>query len=66
MGRPGFKVAHIEQVDMDSTCPVLVDCLQLIKSWSDANRDHVPITIMLTHKIMKPKIKVQMANLRCL
>lgn len=50
MGRPGFKVAHIEQVDMDSTCPVFVDCLALIKSWSDSHRDHVPITIMLEVK----------------
>ena len=50
MGRPGFKVAHIEQVDMDSTCPVLVDCLQIIKNWSDWHNDHVPIAIMLEVK----------------
>jgi hypothetical protein len=49
-GRPGFKVFHIEQVDMDSTCEVLVDCLGAVKSWSDAHPAHLPITILLEIK----------------
>jgi len=49
-GRAGFKVFHIEQVDMDSTCEVLVDCLNDVKGWSDANPTHLPITILLEIK----------------
>jgi hypothetical protein len=49
-GRPGFKVFHIEQVDMDSTCEVLVDCLNVIKGWSDAHPSHLPIMILLEVK----------------
>jgi hypothetical protein len=49
-GTPGFKVMHIEQIDMGSTCPLLTTCLQQIEDWSDANPTHVPITVLLELK----------------
>ncbi len=49
-GTPGWKVAHIEQVDMRSTCPLLTDCLEEMLAWSDANPTHVPITVLLELK----------------
>ena len=50
LGRPGFKVFHIEQIDMDSNCEVLVDCLSQVKGWSDVHRDHMPIAFLLEIK----------------
>lgn len=50
IGQPGFKVAHIETIDERSTCPALVDCLEEIEAWSDANPLHVPITILIEPK----------------
>ena len=49
-GRSGFKVFHIEQIDMGATCEVLVDCLAQIKAWSDANPLHLPIAVLLEVK----------------
>lgn len=50
LGRPGWKVFHIEQIDMDATCEVLVDCLEQVKGWSDAHRDHMPLAFLLEIK----------------
>jgi hypothetical protein len=49
-GVGGFKVMHIEQVDMGSTCPLLTTCLQQLEDWSTANPRHVPITVLLEMK----------------
>lgn len=49
-GRAGWKVFHIEQVDMGATCEVLVDCLAEVKRWSDLHRDHMPIAFLLEVK----------------
>jgi hypothetical protein len=47
---PGFKVLHIQDVDFETTCLTFVDCLQTVKTWSDANPDHLPIMIMVELK----------------
>jgi hypothetical protein len=44
---PGFKVLHIADVDFQSTCFTLVECLQTVKSWSDAHPGHLPIAILI-------------------
>ncbi len=49
-GRAGWKVFHIEQLDMDATCQVLVDCLEQVRSWSDGHPSHLPIAILLEVK----------------
>lgn len=45
MDKPGFKVFHIVDIDYISTCEPFISCLQTLKAWSDAHRDHVPISI---------------------
>lgn len=47
MYQPGIKVLHIQDVDYRTNCLTLKDCLTEIKTWSDANRSHVPIQILL-------------------
>jgi hypothetical protein len=48
--RPGIKVLHIVDFDYETTCVLLVTCLDQAKRWSDANPLHVPITILLELK----------------
>ena len=50
MARPGFKTLHMPDVDFRSTCLTFVACLSEVRAWSDANRDHAPILIMLNAK----------------
>jgi hypothetical protein len=49
-GQPGIKVLHIGDFDYHSTCVRFVTCLQQIRAWSRANRDHVPLLVMLELK----------------
>lgn len=48
--KPGFKVLHIAGVDNSSSCLRLVQCLQILKTWSDAHPQHVPIMLMFNAK----------------
>ena len=48
--KPGIKVFHITDADTNSVCHTFVDCLTQLKNWSDANPNHVPITIDLELK----------------
>jgi Phosphoinositide phospholipase C, Ca2+-dependent len=48
--KPGVKVLHIVDLDYETTCVRLVVCLQQVDGWSDANPDHVPLTILLELK----------------
>lgn len=50
MHRPGFKVLHSQDLDVRSSCPTWVQCLEIIKSWSDQHPRHVPILIMFNAK----------------
>jgi hypothetical protein len=54
MLRPGFKVMHAQDFDFVSSCLTFVDCLKIIKTWSDAHPDHVPILITLNAKDDSP------------
>ena len=47
---PGLKVMHIANIDPYSSCISFNDCLQEIKTWSDANPGHVPLMIMVEVK----------------
>jgi hypothetical protein len=47
---PGMKVIHIADIDVVSTCPTLVACLQVVKAWSDANPAHLPLMILIEAK----------------
>ncbi|MDX2275246.1 MAG: phosphatidylinositol-specific phospholipase C1-like protein [Hyphomonadaceae bacterium] len=48
--RPGFKVAHVQDVDARSSCTLFTACLAQIRAWSDAHPEHAPILIMLNAK----------------
>lgn len=50
MSKPGIKVLHASDIDYRSSCLTLVACLEQVKAWSDANRDHTPILIMINPK----------------
>ena len=47
---PGFKVFHLAQIDPDSSCWTLMQCLTEIKQWSDEHPQHLPIMIMIEEK----------------
>jgi hypothetical protein len=48
MAQPGFKVIHILDIDFNSSCMTLVNCLQAVAGWSRAHPDHLPIVIALS------------------
>jgi hypothetical protein len=50
MNKPGFKVMHVQDLDYRSTCQQLVACLKIVRAWSQAHKDHVPIFILLETK----------------
>jgi hypothetical protein len=50
LGVTGFKVLHIEQIDEGSTCLTLIECLRLVRSWSDGHPLHMPIAVLLEIK----------------
>jgi len=45
MGRPGFKVIHVLDVDYQSSCLLFSDCLRQVADWSKAHPRHLPIVI---------------------
>ncbi len=47
----GFEVFHLPGgIDSETTCRRLVNCLQIVKNWSDQNRWHMPLLIWLEPK----------------
>ncbi len=49
-----FQVHHVPTLDMKSTCPLLAECLGLVRAWSDAHRAHHPIFIQIEPKDTLP------------
>jgi hypothetical protein len=47
MSKPGFKVIHVLDVDYQSSCLALADCLGRVSAWSKAHPRHLPIVISL-------------------
>lgn len=47
---PGFKLLHIPDVDFRSHYPTFKDALLALKQWSDLNKDHLPIFILIEAK----------------
>lgn len=50
IAQPGFKVMHIQGYDNYSHCVDLRGCLDKLKTWSDANPDHLLVTVTLNIK----------------
>lgn len=47
MARPGFKVIHILDIDFNSSCMTLANCLDVVVRWSRTHPAHLPIVIAL-------------------
>lgn len=47
---PGFKVLHIQDIDFEVTCLTFVSCMEMVKEWSDAHPDHLPLMILVEAK----------------
>jgi hypothetical protein len=55
MARPGFKAVHVLDVDYQSSCLALKDCLKQVADWSRAHPRHLPIVITLhTNDVKTP------------
>jgi hypothetical protein len=50
----GIKVLHTEDLDYNTTCVRFVSCLRLVRRWSRANPEHVPLLVMLALKGTDP------------
>jgi hypothetical protein len=50
MSKPGFKVMHVQDFDYRSTCQPLTACLTIIREWSRAHPQHLPIYVLLETK----------------
>jgi hypothetical protein len=50
LAAPGYKVLHIQDVDFQSVCSTLVECLEDVKAWSHAHPLHMPIMILIEAK----------------
>ncbi|KAI1491010.1 hypothetical protein F5X96DRAFT_633378 [Biscogniauxia mediterranea] len=50
MNKPGVKVLHVADADVWPSCYTLVDCLSIVKKWSDAHPLHVPFPFMIEFK----------------
>jgi hypothetical protein len=59
MAKPGFKVIHVQDVDYASNCQPFVACLAIIRTWSMAHPQHVPIFILVETKQDVPDTKMQ-------
>lgn len=50
LAAPGFKVMHVQDLDVFSVCVRLSDCLGVIRRWSLAHPDHAPLLLMVNAK----------------
>lgn len=54
MMKPGFKVMHVQDLDQHSTCQPFTACLGIVRQWSQAHPQHLPIFILVETKQDKP------------
>lgn len=50
LAEPGFKVMHVQDIDVLSSCVRLADCLGTVRRWSLAHPDHAPILLLFNAK----------------
>ena len=46
-----IRVFHVPRFDMNATCETLVDCATVLRDWSQAHPNHVPIIVLLELKV---------------
>jgi hypothetical protein len=54
MSKPGFKVMHVQDLDQKSNCQPLTACLTIVREWSKAHPQHLPIFVLVETKQGKP------------
>ena len=54
MSKPGFKVMHVQDLDQKSNCQPLTACLTIVREWSKAHPQHLPIFVLVETKQDKP------------
>jgi hypothetical protein len=54
MLKPGFKVMHVQDLDQHSTCQPFTACLTIVRDWSRAHPQHLPIFVLVETKQGKP------------
>jgi hypothetical protein len=54
MSKPGFKVMHVQDLDQQSNCQPLTACLTIVRDWSKAHPQHLPIFVLVETKQGKP------------
>ncbi|GAB3937680.1 phosphatidylinositol-specific phospholipase C1-like protein [Kribbella albertanoniae] len=59
LAKPGIKVMHIVDVDYNTVCRSFKQCLQQVKTWSDAHPYAAPVVISLELKQSDPAIVAQ-------
>lgn len=55
MAKPGFKVLHVQDLDYRSNCEPFVACLSIIRDWSRAHPNELPIFVLIENKDGKPR-----------
>lgn len=55
MGKPGFKVMHVQDVDYRSTCEPFTGCLAEVRAWLHGHPGHGPVFILVETKQGVPK-----------
>lgn len=56
MDKPGFKVLHVQDIDVRSTCMTLIACLTDVRAWSKQHPQHLPIFILIETKEGKAEL----------
>lgn len=54
MSKPGFKVMHVQDWDYRSVCQPFTACLNIVREWSLAHPQHLPIYILVEAKETDP------------
>ncbi len=56
MDKPGFKVLHVQDIDVRSSCMTLIACLTDVRNWSKQHPQHLPIFILIETKEGKAEL----------
>lgn len=60
--KPGFKVFHVQDYDVRSTCQPFTGCLREVRAWSKAHPDHIPLFILIESKQGRPTSRPEMTE----
>ena len=55
LGKSGFKVIHVQDLDYRSSCQPFVECLMILRDWSKKHPQHLPIYVLVETKTGNPR-----------